>query len=345
LNGALRRTVSEPLAKEMVESQQHSLDAMTNLLNSLLDISRLDAGAVTPVIEDFPVQRLIERHAAECARQARHKGLSCKTVADVSTIRSDPNLLGEIIQNLIANAIRYTEQGQVTLSCRDLGRRLSIDVSDTGIGIAPEHIDEIFHEFHQLRTPTTQNEGFGLGLAIVRRLADLLGHEIAVTSTPGEGSRFSVVVPTVVQPPASPAVREAAEFPVAPADGVIILVEDDRRVARAWTMLLQAEGYRVVLAETAGEAGSVAGNLDAAPDLIISDFHLRDGSNGIEAATAIRRTFDRDLPAFIVSGDTSGVVNEAKRLSNSVLLRKPVRTDELLAMVQRTIAGGQVPDS
>jgi PAS domain S-box-containing protein len=345
LNGALRRTVSEPLAKEMIESQQQSLDAMTNLLNSLLDISRLDAGAVTPDIEDFPVQRLIDRLAPECSRQARHKGLECTTIPDGSTIRSDPNLLGEIIQNLVSNAIRYTERGQVTLSCRDIGGRLSIDITDTGIGIAPEHFDEIFHEFHQLRNPGTENEGFGLGLAIVRRLSDLLGHEIAVTSTPGEGSCFSVIVPVVEQQTASPPERTAAGLPDISAGGVILIIEDDRRVGGAWRMLLQADGYRVLMAETAGEAASVAGRLTDPPDLIISDFHLPDGANGIEAVKSIRRAFDRDLPAYIVSGDTSKVVDEAKRLSNSLLLSKPVHTEELLAMVRKTILAGEIADT
>jgi protein-histidine pros-kinase len=344
LNGALRRTVTEPLAKEMVESQQHSLDAMTNLLNSLLDISRLDAGAVKPDIEDFPARRLIDRLSAESARQARQKGLVFIATANDTIIRSDPNLLSEIIQNLVSNAIRYTDTGEITLSCRLAEDRLSIEVRDTGVGIEPEHFEEIFREFHQLRSARDNSEGFGLGLAIVRRMADLLDHEIVVTSVPGEGSCFSVVVP-VVDPivdkeagiaPAAPAAEQSGVAP----DGVILLVEDDLAVARAWAMLLRAEGYRVLLAQSADEATSVAGELERPPELIISDFHLLDGSNGVQAVTKVRRAFGKNLPAFIVSGDTSKVVDEAKGLANSVLLSKPVHTDDLLAMARKAIVTG-----
>ncbi len=135
LNGALRRTVKDELALEMIESQEHSLDAMTNLLNSLLDISRLDAGAVSPEIEEFSIQRLIDRLSAEFSRQAMHKGLEFGAEPCDAVIRSDANLLGEIIQNLVSNAIRYTKKGSVHLTCDDLGESLRVKVIDTGIGI------------------------------------------------------------------------------------------------------------------------------------------------------------------------------------------------------------------
>jgi PAS domain S-box-containing protein len=153
LTGALRRTVEVPLALEMVESQQQSLDAMTNLLNSLLDISRLDAGAVEPEYEEFPVQRLVDRLSAEFSRQAMHKGLKFEADDCETMIRSDPNLVGEIIQNFVSNAIRYTDKGNVRLSCHEMDGNLCIDVSDSGIGIAAEQIEEIFQEFHQIKTP------------------------------------------------------------------------------------------------------------------------------------------------------------------------------------------------
>ncbi len=343
LNGALRRTVKDPLQLEMVESQQHSLDAMTNLLNSLLDISRLDAGAIQPEFEDFPVRRLLDRLTAESSRQARYKNLEFVAAENASIIRSDPNLLSEIIQNLVSNAIRYTNEGRITLTCRTVNGRLSIDVGDTGIGIAPEQIDEIFREFHQLRTAGTENEGFGLGLAIVRRLADLLGHEISVKSVPGEGSCFSVLVPIVARAAfATTSDRVMAESPIANAGGTILLVEDDQKVARAWAMLLTAEGYRVIMAESANEAMTLVTAAENIPDLIISDFHLLDGSNGIDAVQSVRRIVGKQLPAFIVSGDTSKVVDSARRLSNSALMSKPVHTDELLDSVHKTITTGQI---
>src|SRR5210317_431327 len=148
LNGALRRTVKNKRALEMIENQQHSLTAMTNLLNSLLDISRLDAGAVTPEFEEFPMQRVIDRLSAEFGRQASHKGLEFSSEPCAVMVRSDPNLLSEIIQNLVSNAIRYTDSGSVAMICDCAGDVCRLEVIDTGIGIEEDQLEEIFKEFH-----------------------------------------------------------------------------------------------------------------------------------------------------------------------------------------------------
>ena len=190
LNGALRRTVKDERAREMIDSQEHSLTAMTNLLNSLLDISRLDAGAVTPEFEEFPMQRLIDRLSAEFGRQASHKGLAFSAEPCAVTVRSDPNLLSEIIQNLVSNAIRYTDSGSVKMVCDCAGDMCRLEVEDTGIGIEADQLEAIFKEFHQTKTPGSSTEGFGLGLAIVRRLADLLEHDVGVRSRAGCGLEF-----------------------------------------------------------------------------------------------------------------------------------------------------------
>jgi len=347
LTGALRRTVKEPLAQEMVESQQNSLDAMTNLLNSLLDISRLDAGKVEPEIEEFRVQRLVDRLFSESSRQALHKGLhfeadTCETVI----IRSDPNLLGEIIQNFVSNAIRYTDKGSVELRCRPDGDWIWIDVIDSGIGIDPSNFEDIFLEFRQIKVPGKEKEGFGLGLAIVKRLADLLEHEIAVDSVPGNGSTFSVRLPVVEKR------RVGAEGGQSSAtrnydpsvSGMIILIEDDVNVANAWGLLLEAEGFHVATAESAIEARAVVNHLSAPPDLIISDFHLLDGSTGVEAVAMIRNEFDRNIPAFIVTGDTTKMVQDAKSTDNCIIMNKPVNTDRLLKNAIVAIDTGHVPE-
>ena len=347
LNGALRRTVTDELAREMVQSQQTSLDAMTNLLNSLLDISRLDAGKVEPEIEEFRIQRLVDRLFSEFARQARHKGLdftadTCETVV----VRSDPNLLGEIIQNFVSNAIRYTDRGSVQLKCRAASDKLWIDVVDTGIGIDPKHFDEIFLEFQQIRTPGMEKEGFGLGLAIVKRLAELLGHEIAVDSDPGNGSTFSVCLPVAsTRRPSSGPTQQAADVRKEhDVSGLIILIEDDVNVANAWGLLLEAEGFRVAMAESAKEAAAVVNHLAEPPDLIISDFHLLDGSTGVEAVAMIRKEFDANIPAFIVTGDTSKMVQDARTTRNCIIMNKPVNTDRLLKGAIAAIETGRVPE-
>jgi CheY-like chemotaxis protein len=223
---------------------------------------------------------------------------------------------------------------------------LCLHVRDTGIGIERQHFEEIFREFHRIKTPGIATEGFGLGLAIVRRLADLLGHEIQVESTPGRGSCFSICLPVVsaaddnhsarMVPPLEPARQESG--------GLIVLIEDDVKVARAWGLLLEAEGFRVVTAASAGEAGAAVNYLNRAPDLIISDFHLLDGSTGVEAVTEIRARFGTLLPAFIVSGDTSKVVEAARSLENSLLMSKPVDIDQLLHRARTAIATGIVEE-
>lgn len=346
LNGALRRTVNNDLAVEMIESQQHSLDAMTNLLNSLLDISRLDAGKVEPEFEDFRIQRLVDRLFAEFSRQAKQKNLGFRLVScDETVVRSDPNLLSEILQNFVSNAIRYTDKGEICLRCREGGEHLWIDVTDTGIGIDESQIAEIFREFHQIKTPGIDKEGFGLGLAIVKRLANLLEHEIGVDSDVGNGSTFSICLPIVAQYGVSgtSTVPDHAGRSEAVASGLIVLIEDDVNVANAWGLLLEAEGHRVATAASAKDAAAVIKHLAAAPDLIISDFHLLDGSTGVEAVGMVREAFEKNIPAFIVTGDTSKMIQEARLIDNCIILNKPVNTDTLLNNASTAIRSGEVP--
>ncbi|MEO1201659.1 MAG: PAS domain S-box protein, partial [Pseudomonadota bacterium] len=346
LNGALRRTVSDARAIEMIDSQAHSLTAMTNLLNSLLDISRLDAGAVTPELEDFPIRRLVDRLSAEFSRQAQHKGLHFESASCDAVVRSDPNLLVEIIQNFVSNAIRYTESGSVRMSCDIDDEVCILKVTDTGVGIDENQRDEIFREFHQIRDSGGGQEGFGLGLAIVKRLAELLGHRVHVESELGKGSEFAVHVPLVgAVDDVTPGNRSSQ-----PVDGgtesgggaLIVLIEDDINVAKAWGLLLEAEGYRVATARSAGEALDVSKGLDGEPDLLISDFHLIDGSTGVEAVARVREHYGKAIPAFVVSGDTSKVVKDARLLENCTLMSKPVDTGRLLLMAGAAIESGRI---
>ncbi len=344
LNGALRRTVKDERALEMIESQEYSLIAMTNLLNSLLDISRLDAGAVSPELEDFPIKRLIDRLSDEFARQAKHVGLAFSSSSCATVINSDPNLLAEIIQNFVSNAIRYTDKGSVKLECVEKDGQCVISVTDTGIGIEQDQLQEIFREFHQCKAPGASKEGFGLGLAIVKRLSDLLGVEISVSSDIGKGSTFSVSIPAADRAMAREELKAVAASPVhEDASGLVILIEDDVNVANAWGMLLEAEGYEVAMAASASEALALMNHLHETPALLISDFHLLDGSTGVEAVSAIREHFDVHIPAFIVSGDTSKVVKEARLLDNCTLMCKPIDTNRLLAAARHAVGTGVVP--
>ena len=344
LNGALRRTVKDERALEMVDFQQHSLTAMTNLLNSLLDISRLDAGAVTPELEDFPIQRLIDRLSDEFARQAQHHDLEFSSTSCPTIVNSDPNLLAEIIQNFVSNAIRYTDKGSVRLECDAQDGKCVVSVIDTGIGIDEDQLEEIFREFHQCKAPGANKEGFGLGLAIVKRLADLLGLTINVESDIGKGSCFSVSIPVAVDAKITEESDATGDTRTHdPISGLIILIEDDVNVANAWGLLLEAEGYRVATAASAPEAQALINHTDETPALLISDFHLLDGSTGVEAVSAIRKFYDAMIPAYIVSGDTSKVVKEARLLDNCTLMCKPIDTHRLLAAARHAVNTGLVP--
>ncbi len=339
LAGALKRTVTDPLAMEIVASQEESLDGMTNLLNSLLDVSRLDAGAFEPNVEEFPVCSLLDRFAAEWTRQARHKKLTLSVVPGEANIRSDPDLLAEILQNFVSNAIRYTEAGTIRVSASTEGDWVAISVSDTGIGIDADRLEDVFKEFYQIRDPGRKREGFGLGLAITRRLADLLGHTIRVESRPGQGSTFAVLVPRAssgtIGHPGEPDPDAGAR------PALIMLIEDDEHVIAGWQLLLRVEGYRVVVADSYDSARAVAAGLDEAPELIISDYHLADGPNGVQAVIALRADFGNPVPVYVVTGDTSKIVRDVSSLENARVMNKPVRPDELLRLARSTIATGK----
>ena len=345
LNGALRRTVKDEQALLMIENQDASLTAMTNLLNSLLDISRLDAGAVKPEWEDFPIQRLVNRLSPEFGRQAQAKGLEFCSVSSNAIVRSDPNLLAEIITNLVSNAIRYTEKGEVRMTCIERDGQCRLEVTDTGVGIQADQLDEIFREFHQCKSPGSSKEGFGLGLAIVRRLADLLDHRIEVESVPGSGSTFAISVPITVDDGSYVESDPRGDVEIEKkGSGLIILIEDDVSVADAWELLLEVEGYTVATAASAKEARALIQHVSEPPNLLISDFHLLDGSTGVEAVSLIREYYDAQIPAFIVSGDTSKVVKDARLLDNCTLMSKPVDTARLLAAAHSAALSGSVPE-
>ena len=341
LNGALRRTVKDERALAMIESQENSLTAMTNLLNSLLDISRLDAGAIAPEIEEFPISRVIDRLAAEFGRQAQHKGLKFSATSCPTVVRSDVSLLGEILQNLVSNAIRYTESGEVTLTCRSTPSVCRLEVRDTGVGIAEDELESIFLEFNQGSSKTATKEGFGLGLAIVRRLADLLDVRIGVESTVGEGSCFSLEISTLGDQELDESQDERSDSAIG-SSGLVLLVEDNVNVADAWAMLLEAEGYTVVRAISVKEVEAALSGTARAPALIITDYHLAEGSTGVEVIKLVRTLFDTDIPAFIVSGDTSKVMPDARPIENCELFRKPINTDELLDAARHASETGSV---
>jgi len=313
---------------------------MNELFNALLDISKLDAGALHATISDFPVNGILKRIEATFATAAREKGLRLRMVSSGAWVRSDAILLERILLNLVSNAVRYTSVGGVVLGCRRAGDRLRIEVCDSGIGIPEDQQRNVFGEFYQVATTgRDRGDGLGLGLAIVERLCALLEHLIGLNSTHGKGSRFYVSVPVVstrvssVEPSASVA---AALDPLR--DKLIVVIDDDALVLEGTGGLLENWGCRVITAGSDREALASLGR--DTPDLIISDFRLKDGQTGIEAVTQLRKAFHAPIPAFLISGDISPERLREAQASGHHMLHKPVGPMTLRTMMSRLLKDG-----
>jgi two-component system CheB/CheR fusion protein len=336
LNRAARSAATDETHKLIIDKQQASLDSMARLLNALLDISKLEAGIVKPDIADCKVQNLFESLRAEFEDQARDKGLelvvdSCRGVA-----RSDPHLLAQILQNLISNAIRYTQSGYVRLSCMHQDLKIRIDVLDTGLGIPESELDRIFDEFRQVDQGSERPEGLGLGLSIVKRTAELLNCPIDVRSSPGQGSVFSVTVPEGDKA-AADGLPAASEKPAAEVKGRVLVVDDERAVAEATQMLLELEGFDVQTAASRDEVQAIISDPSLVPEILLTDYHLRSGETGVDIIKTVREQAGNDLPVVLVSGDTSDrlAISDLERVT---FMKKPVDVDQLLTEIRQQLS-------
>ena len=333
LNSVARKSATGELHHNIIEKQQKSLDSMAGLLNALLDISKLEAGIVKPDITDCAVQDIFDSLRAGFEEQAQVKGLQLIIEPCGDVARSDARLLAQILENFLSNAIRYTREGFVRLRCLHRNALIRLEVVDTGLGIAPGDIGHIFEEFHQLGEGTKRPDGLGLGLSIVKRTAELLGCDLDVDSKPGEGSIFSVVVP---QGRSSGIALSEATATATPelTTGLIIVVDDEPAVLDATAMFLMSEGFEVITASSQSEAIEKLNG--RSPDLLITDYHLRDEETGVEVISSIRDQATMDIPVVLVSGDTSDAV-VVKDLRDVTFLSKPVNPEELLLEVHRQI--------
>jgi signal transduction histidine kinase len=330
--------------RRLVARIDAALSAMNELFNALLDISKLDAGVLTPSITEFPVAKLLDRVDTTFTGAAREKGLSLRVVSNSAWVRSDFILLERVLFNLVSNAVRYTSSGGVLVGCRKRGVNLQIEVWDTGPGVPQDQQQNIFGEFYRLSAPGDEGRsGLGLGLAIVDRLCRLLDHSVRLTSTLGKGSCFSVTVPRVaarLKISESPA--PAHPFMDASARKLVVVIDDDPLVLDGMRGLFRSWGYQLLVAGTEAEALVGIANLDHPPALIVSDYHLSGGKTGIEVIETLRRTFSAEIPAFLVSGDISPELLGKARASGYHLLHKPVDPMKLRAMVSYVLREQQV---
>jgi len=338
---ALENKVKLPEGPVILDKIKQSTEALNSLFNSLLDISRLDAGVVEITHQHFYIDDLLHNFnfTEEFKEVAAQRNLAFKISPCDSIAHTDYVLLGRILRNLIDNAIVHTREGEVRVSCERKGAHLHIQVADTGPGIPIEEHDSIFSEYYQLNNPERdRSKGLGLGLSIVRRLSDLLDLQLTLHSDSGIGTTFSLAVPvgrvdSVVTRSPKSVVETEMDF-----EGVLVLVIDDEKDVRdGMEMMLREVNCTVLSVESDTAAQAVVVQRDLMPALIIADYRLREDKTGDEAIALIRDELNRDIPALIITGDTSPErVREAAQ-SGTRLLHKPVTPNVLVAAVRELL--------
>jgi two-component system, sensor histidine kinase len=341
---ALQSNIATPEGKRLVDNIQASVTAMEGLFNSLLDISRLDAGVITPHLRDVPIAPLLERIALDYRPAADGKEVAFRVRPCEAAVHTDPVLLERMLRNLVSNAIRYTQRGGVLVGCRRRGTTVWFEVWDTGQGIPEDKQDEIFQEFVQLHNPERdRNKGLGLGLAIVRRLATLLGYPIELHSRPGRGSMFRLAVPAGQMPKRKTRSLVDAVSGDLLAGACMLVIDDDPAVLQGMQELLATWGCKAICAESGQEAARHLEAAECTPELVISDYRLRDGETGAEVIQQVQQALGEMVPGILITGDTAPDRLREARDSGYMLLHKPVAPAKLRAALQSLLLGSQAP--
>ena len=327
LEKRLEGSAEQPLVRNL----NRAIDGLDRSFNVMLDISRLDAGAIEPRVQQFPLRDLFRRLHMHFAGQAEQKGLGLRFSPGGKSISSDPQLLERILGNLVQNAIKYTERGGIVVVARSTASHINVEIWDTGIGIRAADLRKVFDEFFQVgHGERVRTQGLGMGLAIVKRLVRLLGHELIVASKPGRGTMFRLRVALGGLPDIQDVTAGADTLPMPLLQPRTVLVLDDEEAIReGLCLLLQEWGYEAIAAGSIAQAERAVSLLEAPPDLILSDLHLGDGPDGIKGIEAIRRQCGCDVAAMLITGDTSH--EEIRRATESgyPVLFKPVQPRKL----------------
>src|SRR5512132_1152539 len=338
---ALAAKITGAPASALIQDMRGSVEALDMLLDALLDISSLDAGIVGPHETTFSLATIIDRLVAEFAPQASQKEIELRLVPSSAVVRTDPTLLYRILQNFLSNAVRYTSQGGILVGCRRRGRKLRIQVVDSGIGIPELLHEDIFKEFFQIGNPERdRTQDLGLGLAIVQRLSRLLRSPVTVRSQEGRGAAFGVDVTLVGFNKTTnifPLWPTRLEQPVA-GKGLVFVIDDEPSVLKGLRLVIEDWGYTVLTARTELEAISVLNGRKQAPDIVIADYRLRGICNGAQVVVHIRQTFGRPVPCIVITGDTAP---ERIREANDygfTLIHKPVEPAELHAAIVEALS-------
>ena len=339
LQGLLSKSVTGERPLVLLQRFDETLGAMSGMLNALLDINKIEAGTVQAEKSIVRVGEIFDRLRDEFAYPAQAKRLELRVVSCSLSIETDPLLLEQMIRNLLANALKYTKTGKILLGCRRLRDRVSIEIWDTGVGIPDDALQSIFEEYHQLDNPARErSRGLGLGLSIVQRLGALLGHRVRVRSTPGKGSCFSM---EVALPPAQPKAARAALAPAQKSDtalsGKILVIEDDPEVRELLEIFLTDEGHVTAMAADGFAALDTVKRGKILPDLILSDYNLPGGMDGLHLIATLRETLGRPVPAVVLTGDISNDTLREIGRQNCIQLHKPMKLRELSQIIQRLL--------
>ncbi len=341
LQGLLAKLVEGEKAKSLVARLDDTLGAMTGMLDALLDINRIEAGTVRAEMMGFSVGTLLGRMKSEFTLHAEAKRLDFRVVPCSALVYGDASLLEQMLRNLLSNALKYTERGKILLGCRQRGRKLRIEIWDTGIGIPESELQAIFEEYHQLDNAARQRaRGLGLGLSIVRRLGDLFGAEVAARSQQGKGSVFTIDIK--LAEPASDVAR-AVDGKVASADpgphtALILVVEDDPEVRELLVLYLDGEGHQTAVATDGHSAIELVEKGGIQPDLILADHNLPNGMNGLQLTAQIRAHMHRRIPVIILTGDISTDTMREIARQDCVQLNKPVKLNALSQTIERLLS-------
>ncbi len=322
-----------------------ALASVEGLLGTLLDISKFDAGVVAAEQADFCIGDLLFALDQEYRSIARDATLELRVVRSAAMVRSDPGLLGRILRNFVSNAIRYTSDGRVLIGCRCARGYARIEIWDTGIGIPNACLGEIFEEFQQFSVPQHLKEkSFGLGLAIVARIARILGHRIDVRSEEGKGSVFSIEIPLSPSRIAS-RLPEHAHF--SPGDNIagsfVVVVENEESILVGMRELLEGWGCTVLTATCPAVALPELSLAGRVPDIVVADYHLDEGGDGLTAIEAVRQACAHDVPAIIITADRSSEILQFVKEHGCPVLKKPIKPAKLRALISHMLTEEMSP--
>lgn len=346
LTAALAVRLGDHPASSLVGKIEASINALCRLLDAILDMSKLDAGVVSPSVQTVSLGAIFQRLEDEYRLRAAEKGIRFRAAPTSVTLSADPALLERIIRNLVENALRYTDQGRIVLGCRRSAEGLRVQVHDTGIGIPAEHLERIFYEFYQIANPARdRGKGLGLGLAIVDRLARLLKYRVEVASTPGKGSCFTVRIdgPTLDRVAVLPPPGSGGLTGVDGTVGLALVIDDDPLVREGLTLLIEQCGWRVLACDGGAAAVRALTIARRSPDLVIADLRLEAGESGLDAIGAVERAVrtilkNPRLPLCVVlTGDTAPERITDAKASGHRILHKPIAAKEIAALLSEAL--------